>query len=206
MAYSSSLEDCEAFAALWSGGCGGTNKDAVYKTADWETAGPGAVTSNCATGDDDIEVWAPLTGSKGTDYTLYSRNCITCDEDEFVKDKIWIRYQSNNMPKLCYGSDIDKNNNSQTARYPSNQKIDFEVAWNVDVLHKQNVGDDKVADKTKTTALLCNASGFASSTLPSTTGYKENESFSDGSIVGFSMDNVVIYNALTDSNTDVMID
>ena len=34
-AYSSSLEDCEAFAALWNNSCGGTDEDAAYTTSDW---------------------------------------------------------------------------------------------------------------------------------------------------------------------------
>ncbi len=61
-----------------------------------------------------------------------------------------------------------------------------------------------MTDAATTTALLCDNTKFASSSLPSTTGYKEFVSFADSSIVGFAMDNVAIFNALSDTNKDII--
>ena len=133
-AYNSSLDDCAEFAALWSGNCGGTDIDAVYTTEDWEEAGAGVSMIFCETTEDDDgnDRYArePNTGNEVTSYTIFARNCITCREDELT-EKVYIRYQSNNMPKHCYGSvgaDI-------VSTYPITNKIDFEVLWNKDVLN-----------------------------------------------------------------------
>lgn len=90
-AYSSSLEDCEAFAALWSANCGGTDSDAVYATEDWESTGAGQTMINCAADsdvndDDDLVANAPETGEEVSSYTLFARNCITCREDDTNED------------------------------------------------------------------------------------------------------------------------
>lgn len=136
LAYSSSLEDCEAFAALWSGTCGGTDDEAVYTTDDWESTGAGATMVVCSTTDDedgnDRYAREPNTGNDVTSYTIFARNCITCRESDVEDDDtVYIRYQSNNMPKHCYGS-VDS---SIVEEYPMTKKIDFEVVWNHDVLN-----------------------------------------------------------------------
>ena len=119
-AYSSSLSDCEKFAALWSGTCGGTDSDAKYSTSDWHTSGAGAKTLNCSGASDDVFV--PETGSKAENYSMFARNCITCRESN---GDVLIRYQSNNVPKICYAL-----NASDTGRFAVTQKFDFEVTWN----------------------------------------------------------------------------
>ena len=93
-AYSNSLEDCEAFAALWSSGCGGTDEDAVYDPATtWETTGAGVSISNCSVVDPDeddaIQAREPDTGTLVDSYSIFARNCVTCREDE--NDHIKIR-------------------------------------------------------------------------------------------------------------------
>ena len=94
-AYSSSIEDCEKFAALWNGNCGGTDEDAVYTEADWETSGAGATVSSCSTGTDengdDIEVREPNSGTLVTSYSVFGRNCITCSQAT-DNDPVYIRY------------------------------------------------------------------------------------------------------------------
>lgn len=88
-AYTNTLDACESFAALWNGGCGGTTEDNVYMTADWNTAGPGVVTSNCATGDSDVFALEPIVGTQVNTYSIFSRNCITCREAD---GDVLIRY------------------------------------------------------------------------------------------------------------------
>ena len=208
MAYNSGLADCEKFAALWSGSCGGTNDDAEYVSADWETTGAGVTRSSCVSANDDdgnaVNVFAPDSGASVETFTVNARNCITCREDKDIKDKIWIRYQTNNMPKHCYGTDVDASYETDSQKYPKTQRWDFEVAWNNDVLHKKNTADSLATDAATTTSLLCDNTKFASSTLPKTTGYNEYAAFADTSIVGFAMDNVAIFNALSDSNKDII--
>ncbi len=85
--------------------------------------------SSCATTNDDdgnaVNVFAPDSGSSVESYTLYARNCITCIEDKDVKDQIWIRYQTNNMPKHCYGTDVDATYDTDSQKYPKTQRWDF---------------------------------------------------------------------------------
>ena len=145
---------------MFAGGCGGTDTDAKYVQADWETAGPGAVVSNCATSNDEdgntVEVFAPENGNKVESYTLYARNCMTCREDRDIKDKIWIRYQTNNMPNHCYGTDAEATFSADGFKYPSTQKMDFEVVWNPDVLYTKNTADSAASNAATTSSLLCN--------------------------------------------------
>ncbi len=50
LAYSSSWQDCEAFAALWSSSCGGLKADSAYDSeVDWHESGVGASLINCET-------------------------------------------------------------------------------------------------------------------------------------------------------------
>ena len=47
-AYSSSWEDCEAFAALWESSCAGVKSESAYDDAEeWHTSGSGATIINC---------------------------------------------------------------------------------------------------------------------------------------------------------------
>jgi len=62
---------------------------------------------------------------------MFARNCVTCRK---VSNEVRIRYQSNNVPKVCFAAD-----KKETSRYPVQQKFDFEVTWNKDVLRKPNV-------------------------------------------------------------------
>lgn len=159
-AYSSSLEDCETFAALWSGSCGGTTIDSAYlETDDWDTAGAGVTISNCETTPDhetgdDVYAKEPDTGNDVTTFSVFARNCITCryeiEDDE--DSPVLIRYQTNNMPKHCYGSAPG------VSSYPATQKIDVELLWNPDVLHQEFVDESTLTDSTTTTDLLCDNS------------------------------------------------
>jgi len=148
LAYTNKLDSCRAFAALWGGGCGGTESTNAYQTADWNVAGAGVDTSNCATGDSSVFALAPITGAKVNSYSIFSRNCITCRQSG---TDVFIRYQSNNMPKICYGSNVE-----QTSQFPKAQIFDFEVVWNTDVLNKQKIADINTSTEALTTALLCN--------------------------------------------------
>ena len=187
-AYSSSLADCETFAALWSATCGGTSGDgdnaAFYTENDWETTGAGASVINCATGDVDVKVNEPNTGNEVTNYSLFARNCMTCREDGANDNKVLIRYQSNNMPGFCYG------NKEYATTYPSTGKFDVEMTWNPNVLNLQNVNDSSAADEAATTALLCDAS--FTTTLPATSTKTDHSTSDLDPIVGFSMANLLI--------------
>ena len=124
-AYSSSKADCETFAALWSSSCGGTTDSSAYTTSDWNTAGAGVTTSSCSTSASDIFARQPDTGNLVTSYSSFARNCITCRKEsgDTGNEKVFIRYQSNNMPRHCYGS----TDNSNWTKYPTTLKIDFEA-------------------------------------------------------------------------------
>ena len=113
-AYSSSLADCETFAALWSSSCGGTLYTSAYSTSDWNTAGAGVTTSSCSTSSSSVYARQPDTGTLVTSYSSFARNCITCREDSGTS-KVYIRYQTNNMPRHCYGS----TDNSNWTAYPA---------------------------------------------------------------------------------------
>lgn len=71
-------------------------------------------------------------------------------------------------------------------------------------MRKPNVADSKVADEAATTALLCDKTFSTSGKLPSTIRYTESAAYDDEYIVGYSIDNVAIYNALTSVNTDAL--
>jgi len=101
---------------------------------------------------------------------------------------------------VCFGVNADSSSD-----HPTEQKFDFEVTWNRDVLYKTNVDDSKVASETSTTTLLCGNKGWPA-TLPNTVSYAESSAFDDGYHVGYSMDNVVIYNALADDNNGNVTD
>lgn len=103
------------------------------------------------------------------------------------------------MPKQCYGSDVDL-----TTLFPQVQKIDFEVSWNVNVLNKLNVDEAVAADSTTLSTLLCNQE-WSKNSLPSGTFYTETVSYDDTLIVGYSMDNVAIYNSLSSDNVDDLL-
>lgn len=89
----------------------------------------------------------------------------------------------------------------QTSLFPQVQKIDFEVSWNVNVLNKLNVGEASAADSTALSTLLCNQQ-WAHNSLPAGVSYTETVNFDDSLIVGYSMDNVAIFNSLSSANAD----
>ena len=187
-AYNASIEGCEAFAALWKGNCGGTDKDSVYDSAtDWETSGAGATIINCSTRLNDdgtkIETKQPYTGSLGSAYTLFARNCVTCRQDK-LSDPVYIRYQSNNIPKFCFGSPVTEQN------YPTIGRFDVELKWNPDVTGKLNVAEKEAADKATTKSLLCADS--SSIVLPPTSELEDHSKTAIESVVGWSMQNVKI--------------
>ena len=184
-AYSSSVEDCETFAALWRSSCGGTSHSSAYTTSDWNIAGAGVTTSSCSTSDSDIFARQPDTGNLVTSYSSFARNCITCRRDSGT-EKVYIRYQSNNMPRHCYGS----TDNSNWTKYPTTLKIDFEAEWNPNVLNSQHVADSTVVSAATTSSLLC-ATSWAS-TVPSTSSLTSTGTTNINAFVGFSMDNVII--------------
>ena len=192
-AYSSSLEDCEEFAALWSANCGGTDEDSVYSTSDWETSGAGPTISSCSTNDDDWEVREPDTGNLVTSYSLFARNCITCRD---TGGDVYIRYQSNNLPKFCYGSD------TTNSYYPSTGKFDNEMLWNPNVLNTLNVAECEADSEDNTDDLLCTTS--FTDDLPSSSEFSDNSTSDPTNFVGWTMDNVAILPAYYSSSKDAM--
>jgi len=144
--------------------------------------------------DSDTYAREPNTGDLVTSYSVFARNCITCREDD--NDEIRIRIQTNNMPKGCYGSDNDVD------YYPDTKKIDIELLWNPDVLSTQNVASSNTNSASATTSLLCDQSWSA--TLPDSSDLDENEPVAIDSFVGFSMENVIIANALTSGDEDAV--
>ena len=196
------MDACEAFAALWSSSCAGTDEEAVYRhDEDWELSGAGVVVSNCVTEeyeDEDVYVRNPLDGELTMNYSLFARNCITCREDEDNEDIVYIRVQTNNMPKICFNSDPEVEN------YAEIQRIDVEMLWNPDVLHQMYVDEAALTDAATTSDFMCDRYLSRSENLPETSYFDNISSFNDEDIVGFSMDNVIIVNALTDDNTDAL--
>lgn len=81
------------------------------------------------------------------------------------------------MPKRCYGRG--------TTNHPVTQKIDFEVAWNLDVLNKRNVEDTEVTDEATTDALLCNTNNLGA--VPASTPFNLVSPSTIISYVGFTM-------------------
>lgn len=49
---------------------------------------------------------------------------------------MFIRFQSNGIPKNCYMTNFD------SQKYPVTANIDFEVTWNKSVFNKFNIGYD----------------------------------------------------------------
>ena len=186
-AYSSSLADCQTFAALWSSSCGGTLSSSAYTTSNWQTSGAGVTTSSCSTSSSDVYARQPDSGTLVNSYSSFARNCITCREDG-SGGTVYIRYQTNNMPRHCYGS----TDNSNWTKYPVTQKIDFEAKWNPNVLNTQHVLDSTVVTDATTSTLLC-ATAWAT-TVPSTSTLTVTAG-TFNSVVGFSMDNVMITSA-----------
>lgn len=72
------------------------------------------------------------------------------------------------------------------------------------MLRKPNVADSKVASIDAVTSLLCDKTWSTSAKLPTGTSYTEASAFTDDLIVGYSMDNVAILNALSSVNTDAV--
>jgi len=101
------------------------------------------------------------------------------------------------MPKHCYSS-----KNSVTS-YPETKKIDVELLWNPDVLNVKNVADSTIASEDSTKSLLCDQGWSAS--IPNTSHLADNDSVDIDTFVGFSMDNVIIANALTSGDKDAVI-
>ena len=201
-AYSSSLDSCQEFAAKWSGSCGGTDDASVYATADWETTGAGATVSSCSTQQDndgnDIEVLAPNSGSTVSSYSIFARNCVTCSQAT-SSDPVYIRIQSNNMPKFCYATPTTSSN------YPQTGKFDVEMRWNPNVLNVKNVADSAAETSESTDTLLCDGSFTADSSLPSSSEFKSDLSTSDTTkVVGWSIDNVQIYSGLNSGTKDAL--
>ena len=135
-----------------------------------------------------------------TSYSLYARNCITCRNatESEPEDAVYIRYQTNAMPKRCYGSDL------RIANYPTTQKIDFEVLWNPNVLNVDNVDESTIIDEASTTSLLCDQTFSSSANMISDYSYTETGSFDIDTIVGFTMDNVMISNAVDYASRDAL--
>ena len=73
------------------------------------------------------------------------------------------------------------------------------------MLRKTNVKDTVNTTDATVTALLCDKTFSKSSNLPSDITYSEATAYTDDMIVGFSTDNVVIYNALSSSNSDILV-
>lgn len=144
----------------------------------------------------DSETYArePNTGDWVTSYSVFARNCITCREDD--NNEIRIRIQTNNMPKGCYGSDED------VSYYPETKQIDIELLWNPDVLGTTNIAASNTDTESATDDLLCDQAWSAS--IPSTSQLTDNDSVDIDTFVGFSMENVIISNALTSGDEDAV--
>ena len=78
------------------------------------------------------------------------------------------------------------------------------MKWNPNVIYNQHVLDATVADAASTTTLLCDNAFSAPGNLPSTSSYTENNSVDTDLAVGWSMQNVMLTNALTSNNDDAL--
>jgi len=119
-AYTQSLSDCQAFAALFSDTCSST----VLTTSDISTA---TGTTLTCTGTASICV----SDSTKTDVTACAHNhvlCVTCTEESSV---VYIRVQSNSLPNHCWTTSFIEN----VVEY---QTQDFKTIWNSNVYSTSN--------------------------------------------------------------------
>ena len=106
--YSSSLADCELFAALFANTCSSTTS-----TVDLTSVASSTFTCNSDVG---------LCAAGTTSSCAWSRQlCVTCSE---INSEVYIRVQSNGMPNHCYYVSLFE---------PSAQSVDFSVLWQWDV-------------------------------------------------------------------------
>jgi hypothetical protein len=210
-AYSSSLDDCKSFAALFNGSCGGTehvvNSDGEvvqsfrYTAADWATSSTGTSftctpknllfqTMNC-----------PNDSVESKSCVLSKVNCLTCFRDDANNDsQVYLTVQTNGIPDHCYGTTTAMGN-------PITHQVDFTVKWNLDVLTNDYLYNTA---NSGTTALLtgvqCDPLTTAPSNIPTERGYTANTNFLNSAsidgVVGFAIDNTFIYRAVNADGKD----
>lgn len=76
----------------------------------------------------------PGSSTKKDSCVLTYKQCVTCNYKSSTD--VYIRYQSNGIPANCYRTQAD------STLYPTEQNIDFEVAWNRRVNNIYNNGYD----------------------------------------------------------------
>lgn len=186
-AYSGSLGDCEAFAALFSNTC----SDEVA-TADWNSASTQQITctgANICVGDTEFNK------SNTHNCQHQSKLCVTCKQT----NKVWIRVQTNSMPFHCYTSPEFPNNE---ARAPIYYDWDWTVEWNKDVYRWENYGSGEIKDQQTTDALLCNHEITKFDNVPSF--FTLNQGADIERAVGVARDNTLIFNSLSAFEVDTV--
>ena len=79
------------------------------------------------------------------------------------------------------------------------------MKWNPNVYLSQNVLDTTVATEASTSTLLCNNAFSAPGNIPASSSYVENNSVDTDKAVGWTMQNVMIVNALNTYNEDILV-
>jgi len=122
--------------------------------------------------------------------------CVTCRK---ISSQVYIRVQSNGIPKHCYGTTEDG------GEYPNQRHIDFEVKWNQFRVGDYNYIETQIDQESEVDGLLCNRSVTSSLNMFSDSGYTE-VSGSDNLdyISGYAFDNISILNALTPGGNDAL--
>ena len=186
-AYSSLLSACEEFAGLFDTTCGGTYYDDYgYTSSGWATTALGD-TITCET-DVTNQFMKCFDDSADSDSCVLNRkSCVSCSRDD--SDVVWIHVQTNGVPNLCYGTTTSMDN-------PTTAEIDFKVQWNRSVLYEVNYDETYFDTEDNITALICDETTTNSSNIPSASNFSNESGVDIDGLVGLSIDNVLLHNAL----------
>ena len=209
-AYSSLLDDCHTFAALFDGTCGGvlSNAEDNYQmlAEDWSVSASGdSITCDAQTSESEYMI-CPNSDASADQCTVTRKNCVTCYRDD-ATDIVYIQVQSNGMPDHCYGSKQGLAEGEFAAYSPATFQMDWKAKWNLDVLAADWVyGLTDVDSTALLTDIVCGIDTTSPGNIPEDRGYETSVRFTDSEaldgVVGVMLDNSFIYRAVDTVTTD----
>ena len=182
-AYTSSYEDCLAFAARFDNTCADQTTQVSYANLD-------TATMTCEQSGSMSQATCQAHGTKdGTTCTFTRKLCVTCTQSA---NTVTIRAQSNNMPNHCYFSPKDQ---------ATEVEVDYSATWlplsNVDVQDDANV-----TTQDDVNSLICNILRSADSNIPAESNYVKNSGSAKNTAWGISTTGLLMFSSASAEGVD----
>lgn len=192
-AYTQTLADCNAFAALWGNTCTGNTAvtgSTILTDSNYTTLTCTGDATWCVGKDMDED-----TTSASCAHNTWT--CVTCVTTNSI---VMIRVQSNNMPNICWQTNTS---NPNVAGYVT---VDFEVTWNAAMTGILNYDADDFDTSDDVDFILCDIQRTDESNMHISVSYTEDSSSTSMTTwAGFGRQNIALFNGLALGDTDAVI-